>query len=189
RPHWETTVWLDEKKIGSDRSLVAPHIYDLGTVPPGRHRLTVRVDNRLLMPYRPDAHSVSDSLGASWNGIAGRIELTCTGRVWIDDAQVFPNLPKRSLLIKVHIGNQTGLSGQGTLTAIWPDVGIVPASWDEHGGNVEGEGRIRADAPTWDEFNPKLSVIRLWLKGNAVDESAIVTFGLRDFRADGKEFK
>src|SRR5206468_11541086 len=24
RPHWETTVWIDEKRIGSDRSLVAP---------------------------------------------------------------------------------------------------------------------------------------------------------------------
>src|SRR6185503_17731893 len=34
RPHWETTVWLDGKKIGSDRSLVAPHIYDLGNLTP-----------------------------------------------------------------------------------------------------------------------------------------------------------
>ena len=88
RPHWETTVWIDETKIGSDRSLVAPHVYDLGTVSPGQHRLTIRVDNRMLMPYRPDAHSVSDSLAASWNGIVGRIDLTTTGRIWIDDAQV-----------------------------------------------------------------------------------------------------
>ena len=37
RPHWETTVWLDGKKIGSDRSLVAPHNYELGNLTPGRH--------------------------------------------------------------------------------------------------------------------------------------------------------
>src|SRR6476661_8570863 len=74
RPHWETTVWIDEKKIGSDRSLVAPHVYDLGTLSMGRHRLTIRVDNRMVLPYRPDAHSVSDSLGASWNGIIGKIQ-------------------------------------------------------------------------------------------------------------------
>src|SRR5215510_9255082 len=188
RPHWETTVWIDEKKIGSDRSLVAPHIYDLGTVTPGRHQLTIRVDNRMLMPYRPDAHSVSDSLGASWNGIVGRIDLTSTGRVWIDEAQVFPNLAKRSLFIRVRIGNQTGLSGQGTLTAIWPDVGIVPATWDEHGGSVDVEVPIRDDAPRWDEFNPKLASVRLWLKGNGVDETSEVIFGLRELRAEGKEF-
>src|ERR1044071_8795817 len=28
RPHWETTVWIDDRKIGSDRSLVAPNVYD-----------------------------------------------------------------------------------------------------------------------------------------------------------------
>src|ERR1044072_6096162 len=67
RPHWETTVWIDEKKIGSDKSLVAPHIYDLGTVSIGRHRLTIRVDNRMVMPYRPDAHRVSDAAGATCN--------------------------------------------------------------------------------------------------------------------------
>ena len=109
RPHWETTVWLDGKKIGSDRSLVAPHVYELGTITPGRHQLTIRVDNRMIMPYRPDAHSVSDSLGASWNGIVGRIELNDTGRVWIDSAQVFPNLDQKTMLVKVRIGNQTGL--------------------------------------------------------------------------------
>jgi len=188
RPHWETTVWVDEKKIGSDRSLVAPHIYDLGSVTPGRHRLTIRIDNRMLMPYRPDAHSVSDSLGASWNGIVGRIDLTSTGRVWIDDAQVFPNVARRTMLIKVRIGNQTGRSGDGTITAIWPDVGIAPATWDETGGTAEVEVPIRADAPKWDEFNPKLQRLRLWLKGTGVDEYLDVMVGLRDFRASGNEF-
>lgn len=188
RPHWETTVWIDAKKIGSDRSLVAPHVYDLGTVTPGRHRLTIRVDNRMLMPYRPDAHSVSDSLAASWNGIAGRIDLTTTGRVWIDDAQAFPNLVKKSMLIRVRIGNQTGRSGDGTLTAIWPDIGIAPVNWTEQGGFAEVEVPLRDDASTWDEFHPKLHLLRLWLKGNGVDEYGDLKVGLRDFHAKGNEF-
>src|SRR6185503_19251199 len=143
RPLWETTVWVDAKLIGSQQSLVAPHLYDLSTVSPGRHRVTIRVDNRMILPYRPDAHSVSDSLGASWNGIVGQIQLEETDRVWIDDAQVFPNLKTRTLRIKVHIGNVSGRSGQGTITAIWPDLGVAPARWDERGGDVEFEVPIR----------------------------------------------
>ncbi len=189
RPHWDTTVWLDGQKIGSNRSLVAPHVYDLSTVSSGRHRLTIRVDNRMLMPYRPDAHSVSDSLAGSWNGIVGKIELTDSGRVWIDDVQVFPNLAQKSMLIRVRIGNQTGLSGAGTLTAIWPDIGVVPVTWDEHGGTAEVEVPLRFDAPTWDEFHPKLQPLRLWLKGTAVDEYSELKVGLRDFRAEGNEFR
>lgn len=188
RPHWETTVWLDGQKIGSNRSLVAPHIYDLATVSSGRHRLTIRVDNRMVMPYRPDAHSVSDSLAGSWNGIVGKIEIADTGRVWIDDAQVFPNLAKQSMVIKVRIGNQTGLSGSATLTAIWPDVGIVPVTWDERGGTAEVEVPLRLDQESWDEFNPKLHPLRLWLRGTGVDEYYDLKVGLRELRAVGKEF-
>jgi len=188
RPHWETTVWVDERKIGSNRSLVGPHEYDLGTLTPGRHRLTIRVDNRLVMPYRPDAHSVSDSLGASWNGIVGKIQLIDTGRVWIDDVQVIPNLTQRSMLIKVRVGNVTGRSGSATLTAIWPDIGIVPISWDEDGGTAEVEVPLRADAETWDEFHPHLQQLRLWLKGPDVEEYKDLLVGLRDFHADGKQF-
>jgi hypothetical protein len=188
RPHWETTVWLDGQKLGSNRSLVAPHVYDLAAVPSGRHRLTIRVDNRMLMPYGPDAHSVSDSLGGSWNGIVGKIELNDTGRVWIEDAQAFPNLAQKTMLIKVRIGNQTGLSGSGTLTAIWPDVGIAPATWDEHGGTAEVEVPLRLDQESWDEFNPRLYSLRLWLKATGVDEYYEMKIGLRDLRAVGKEF-
>ena len=189
RPHWETTVWIDEKKIGSDRSLVVPHIYDLGSVTPGRHRLTIRVDNRMLMPYRPDAHSVSDSLAASWNGIVGKIELSSTGRVWIDDVQAFPNLAKKTMLVKVRIGNQTGLSGSGTLTAIWPDIGVVPVTWDETGGSAEVEVPLRNDVQGWDEFNPKLYSLRIWLKGNGVDEYSDLKVGIRDLRVVKNEFQ
>lgn len=189
RPHWETTVWIGGKKIGSDKSLVAPHVYDLGTVGAGRHQLTIRVDNRMLMSYRPDAHSVSDSLAASWNGIVGRIELSATGRVWIDDAQVFPDLSKKSMLIKVRIGNQTGLSGSGTLTAIWPDFGIVPVTWDDRGGVAEVEVPLREDVATWSEFNPRMHSLRLWLRNDSFEEYLDLRIGIRDFRAEGNEFR
>jgi len=188
RPHWETTVWIDDKKIGSDKSLVAPHVYDLGTLALGRHRLTIRVDNRMLMPYRPDAHSVSDSLGATWNGIVGKIQLDDTGRVWIDDAQVFPNLAQHSMLVRVKIGNVTGRSGQATLTAIWPDIAVIPVTWDENGGNAEIEVPLRIDVEKWDEFQPKKLPLRLWLRGAEVEEYKDLTVGLRDFHAEGNQF-
>ena len=188
RPHWETTVWVDGKKIGSDRSLVAPHIYDLGNLTPGRHQLTIKVDNRIIMPYRPDAHSISDSVGASWNGIVGRIELNDTGRVWIDSAQVYPHPALKSMTVRVKIGNQTGLSGTGTMTAIWPDIAVAPLTWDDKGGSVDFEVPLRVDQDTWDEFNPKLHPLRLWLRGTGVEEYYDLKVGLRELKAVGKEF-
>ena len=46
RCRWATTVWLDDRRIGSQDSLIAPHVYDFGSgVAPGKHRLTICVDN------------------------------------------------------------------------------------------------------------------------------------------------
>ena len=41
RPRWESVVWLDGRRIGSARSLVAPHEFELGLLDSGRHSLTV----------------------------------------------------------------------------------------------------------------------------------------------------
>jgi beta-galactosidase len=185
RPHWQSTVWLDELRIGSCNSLVAPHVYGLGVVAPGKHTLSVRVDNRMILPYRPDAHSVSDSLGGSWNGIVGRIELRATSLVWIDDAQVFPNVVSRSAVVKVRLGNISGKPGSGTVRA----GGVsAPANWNTNGGELELTVPLPKDTPLWDEFNPALQRITVELKGELARDRRDLVFGLREFRAEGHDF-
>ncbi|MGC3961453.1 MAG: hypothetical protein QM813_27070 [Verrucomicrobiota bacterium] len=107
RTRWETRAWLDDELVGANRSLCTPHEFDFGIVTPGKHRLTVRVDNRMLMNYRPDAHAVSDSLGSTWNGIVGQIELRSTPPVWIEEIQVFPSAQSKIIDLRIHIGNAT----------------------------------------------------------------------------------
>lgn len=94
--------------MGTCRSLVAPHEYELGVLNPGKHRLPIRIDNRMILPYRFDGHAVSDGEGGTWNGIVGRIELAATSPVWIEDAQVLPSLTGKFAQIKVCIGHEVG---------------------------------------------------------------------------------
>ncbi len=185
RPHWETTVWLDDQKIGSNNSLCAPHVFDLGMVSPGTHTITIRVDNRMIMPYRPDAHGVSDSLGSSWNGIAGRVDLTTTSLVWIDDAQVFPNIANKTANVKVKFGNSTGQPGTGTLSAMGQSIEV---KWDKSGGAAELLLKFNSNTKLWDEFTPALQKVSLKLTGPPADDSRELTFGLREIRAVGKDF-
>lgn len=73
-----------------------PHEFDqtpLATE--GRHWLTIRVDNRMIVPVGKDAHSVSDQNQGAWNGIIGRIELRSTPRVYVADVQVRPDVASR----------------------------------------------------------------------------------------------
>ena len=183
RAHWETTVWIDDKKIGSCNSLVAPHEFDLGAIAPGKHRLSIRIDNRQIIRdpqndgHGVDGHAVSDSLGAAWNGIVGRIELTTTPLVWIDDVQVFPNLERRSALVRIALGTATGQSGTGVAVVGRQSHSV---SWSAAGGSTEFEVPLAADAPAWDEFHPVLQHMTVVLHGDGVDDARPVTFGLRE---------
>ena len=184
RTRWQTTVYLDEKEIGTCHSLVAPHEVDLGVITPGSHRLSIRIDNRMILPYRPDGHSVSDGEGGAWNGIVGRIELAATSPVWIEDAQVFPSVEGKSAQIRVRIGNASGKAGSGTLAV---GATTAPVSWDATGGDATLDVPLPNAVP-WSEFTPVLQhlTLRLTGPGGDADDRRELTFGLREIHADGK---
>ncbi len=196
RAHWGTTLWLDERMIGSRDALGTPHEYDLGvTVAPGTHQLTLRVDNREIVAVGSDAHSISDHTQGNWNGVAGRLELVATDPVWFDDVRVFPDVAGRQARVMVKLGNATGQSGTGTLqvnarsfncpgTQAPPPLN-VPVQWTANGGEVEFTYVLGPEAPLWDEFNPALHELTLQLPGVAAPHT--VTFGLREVTVDGKQ--
>jgi len=202
RAHWQSTVWVDDKEYPANDGLDAPHITDLGVLTPGKHRLTIRVDNRLQLPARGhlvDSHSVSDSLGAAWNGIVGKIELRSTPPVWIYDVQVFPNANNQTARFVVHIGNATGKSGVGSLsigpsTFSYSDrsnktlfkVGNV--NFDTNGGIGEIAFALDTDAKLWNEFNPALQTFTVKFINNKTNiDTRQVTFGLREITHNDKD--
>ena len=200
RPHWETRVWLDGQCLGTNCSLSTPHEYDLGSVKQGRHMLTVRVDNRLVIDVGRDSHSVSDHTQGNWNGIVGAIELRATPRVWIDDLQVYPDPAAEFVIVRGRIGNATGEPGTGKLTArIRPDVsrggnaapistGQIPVAWKADAGSFVCN--LPVPVPErWDEFQPSLYVVEAVLETDAeTRDNRSARFGFRSFTAEGTQF-
>lgn len=208
RAHWQTTAYVDGRQFGYNDTLVAPHVTDLGVLTPGKHRLSIRIDNRTMLPndgqHLLDGHAVSDSLGAPWNGMAGRIELNATSPVWLDDVQVFPNLDKKTAHVKIKIANDTGQSGNGTLKAIWDgqqidaggvrmnsggsvDYTTANVTWDAKGGMAEMDVPLGSTAIAWDEYHPAIQRLSVSLKGGSADDKKVVQFGLREIVAKGHD--
>lgn len=174
RPRWGSSAWIDGRALGSNDSLVAPHTYELGLLAPGRHHIAVRVDSRMLLKYRPDSHSVSDSLGMSWNGIVGKVELRATSPVYIADAQVYPDVANRRARVRLTIANAGGAAGQGTVDARGEH---VPVTWTEKGGEADFTLQYPHDASSWDEFHPALQTLGLRLRGPQADDARTLSFG------------
>jgi hypothetical protein len=102
---WKVTAYIDDKKAGEKIALFTPFVFDLGELSAGKHKIRVTVDNSMIYPYRPDGHGVSDALGATWNGMGGRIALL-TG----DELKALEDAKKTYALqhprnIKVEEGN------------------------------------------------------------------------------------
>jgi len=198
RAHWQSTVWLDEQSFPANSSLVAPHITDLGTLRPGKHRLTIRVDNRTQLPtagHLVDSHSISDALGAAWNGIVGNIELRSTPPVWVEDLQIYPHPSTKSVTIKGTIKNITGKSGNGKWQILVTPLRIenrpkpmaqtnAAVTWAENGGAFQIDVPLISDAKSWDEFDPTIYRLAMWFN----DHDTIGThFGLREIITHDKD--
>jgi hypothetical protein len=199
RAHWETRVWIDSAAAGMRNSLAVPHEYDVtGFLRPGRHTLTIRVDNRIReIDVGGNSHSITDHTQTDWNGIIGRIELRSGSPVYIEDLSVFPDAGAGVFTIVARLRNTTGRPQRGEMTFR----AVLAGS---------GEGRlvttrqfIPADTLTvmnwypvgehallWDEFHPNLYELSAGWRGEDTaqqDERRVIS-AFRDFRVSGTGF-
>ncbi len=107
-------LWLDSRPLGEQDSLTTPHEYALGLLAPGEHRLCLRIDNGHLPPLG-DPHQWSDHTQTNWNGIIGALGLVAVEDVALDQVDVYPDVEKRSLRVRVGVDNATGGPVKGTL--------------------------------------------------------------------------
>lgn len=198
RPRWKTTAWLDSREIGTDLSLCTPHEFEFGKVAPGRHRLTLRLDNRMILPYRPDAHSVSDSLAAAWNGIVGKIELRASDPVCLERLRLDPDLEHKGVAVTLYIHNGTGKPAKPLLIRLQ----VVPENFDGEAPKPVQQSAVVAPGDTnltlffpmgnhfemWSEFNPKCYDLRATLGGQGFHSEIAGAFGMREFKTAGNQF-
>ncbi len=201
RAHWETQAWLDDKPLGTQDSLISPHLYDLGVnLAPGKHRLTVCVDNRLKHNLGGFVSIHYEGTQTSWNGMIGRIELQALDAVNIVDLQVYPEVERKSARLSLTLGNPTGQSVQSELriNAVDHQTGRKVASlatnlqWSGTQTVVQVEVPMGAGVKLWDEFSPSLYNLTVELvatqAGERASDSTSLTFGMRKLAVRGTQF-
>jgi len=211
RCHWETKVWVDGTAAGMQDSLCTPQLHDLsGLMTPGRHTVTVRVDNSVKYNVGVNAHSVSDHTQSNWNGVIGRMELLATDRIWVSDVQVYPDIRNKSARLLVTIGNATNKQVSGTLIIAAKSCAVRRPSRENTGQShapaqksvefiasksetiVEVDYPMGDDVLLWDEFSPAMYRLTVSLTGAAKNKTfsneKTVTFGMRQVGTKGTQF-
>ena len=201
RCHWESRVFVNGEEAGSRNSLAVPHEYNITSlILPGRNRISIRIDNRMIVPVGVNSHSVSDHTQSNWNGIVGAISLEARSMVHITNIQVFPELSSNTARIMIHLANPTGTAFEGMLELEaesfnskrihLPGTISKGISLTDQKQVLEVEYPMGPDAMLWDEFSPALYHLSVTLResdGLVVDQEN-EQFGMREFKAAGTRF-
>ena len=205
---WESEVWIDGRLCDAQDSLVTPHRHRLGRLSPGKHLLTLRVNNAMIHPIGDRGHTYTEHMQTIWNGVVGCIELRAHALVRIARQRVFPN-NNGSVRIEATIRSEQRDSASGSLVGRIVELG---------NGKVVGTGRAefsipRGDHPNdaqiadqdcsleltikpsdaaklWSEFSPELyrAEVELRTAGEATcGDSHATTFGFREIRRQDRK--
>ncbi|MDD4190783.1 MAG: glycoside hydrolase family 2 TIM barrel-domain containing protein [Mangrovibacterium sp.] len=196
RCHWETRLWVDHREAGMRNSLGTPHVYDLTSLlTPGKHILTICVDNRIKeIDPGINSHSVSDHTQTNWNGIVGELLLKAYPLVNIRNIQIYPNVPDKKITAKIDVSNQTGKATSVSLTLKADGAGTIPERLADFNLDA-GDTVLTVDYPMgddvklWNEFHPFLYELTATLTNasSEVTDTCRTTFGMREFRAEGRQ--
>lgn len=193
RSHWETTVWVDDKCVGMKNSLATAQVFDLsGYLTPGKHQVTIRVDNRVKdINVGMNSHSITDHTQTNWNGMVGALFISARPQLFISDVQLYPDVTNKKVHVKVLIKNTTGAT---------VNTSIQLNTLLQHSPAAKGKLLVKnitvpvdsllfetdysmGDKPLrWDEFHPNVYTMETRLENG--DLSA-VDFGMRTFSAIG----
>jgi len=199
RAHIQTMVWIDNKLMGKEMSLNTPHLYDLSNqLTPGKHRLTIRIDNRLKTTIDPgqNSHSVTDQTQGNWNGIVGRIELQSRPQIHLEHISVFPDLKNRLAKVSFFVLNETGKSLKGNIVLSAKsfntsdpqtiDPITVPFTSDSLVKEIDIALPLNDKMQLWSEFSPTLYKLTVSLKSGEAIDSRDVEFGMREIKIEGR---
>ena len=202
-----TRVWVDGRDVGGDDSLSTPHVYELGSLAPGRHAITVRVDNAsdvFDLPGVRRSHAATEHTQTNWNGVVGAMRLEATDPVHVTALRTDPDPEARSVTVETTVRNRTsaaatgrlsletvGLRDENAMTASIHETQAIEVAADET-TVISTEVELGDDAPRWDEWTPTYYELSAGLDVTVGDDEyadvSRTQFGLRTFEPKGTQF-
>ena len=160
-------VYIDGQLVGTSNDISTPQVFNLPKgLKPGKHQLTIMVDNASGVPEQlyASSHAYTEDTQTNWNGIIGRIELfTVYGLQFTGDFPAKSGLANISSVNPIfkdfHIegqhfyanGHRIFLRGKHD-ACVWPLTGHVAMdveSWKDYLGTCDAYGLNHVRFHSW----------------------------------------
>ena len=189
---WQSRLWINGAETGTRDSLSTPHRFVLSNqLPPGRHTLTLRIDNRELLPIGI-GHAYTNATQTIWNGVVGKFQLTAVPKARIDHLQLRPDGDTIAATLALHNSTNAAVSAAIRLVVTHPDGRAMPPLTLRQtlppGDSTRKLAIPLGTSPAlWSEFSPALYQVKASLKSPAGLSEAEETYGHRTFTAEGRK--
>lgn len=192
---WESTIFVDGKEMGKEESLIGSHDYDLTkTLTPGKHLVTIRIDNSNKYPLinvagskypdpinRDMAHGYTNHTQIKWNGIIGDILLEASEPNIPTNLQIYPDLGNNALEVTYE---QAGTTKVTSHFEIFDSNGKTMYAKPVESTKTDNKVLFQIDRPKelkfWDEFSPNVYGARV-ITGS---DTLKTTFGYKEVAND-----
>lgn len=195
RANMASELWIDgEKAARQIIELSAPHIYNISGIKPGKHTLTLRLDNRNLLNIGDMASGYSVDTQGYWNGIIGRIEIQCEEMIHLENIQVYPDetginikltqtsdvyspMNKKNGVIEINVTTPDGENSEKKVfnTVIQNSKQVASFRYDIKNPQY------------WDEFTPSLYTLNVRFMCEGSSDEKHIKFGMRTIKTEDKE--
>lgn len=190
RVMWKSDLWIDGHYISSAESLGTPHVFQIGDLAPGTHKLVLKINNDMIYNIGDVGHTYTDYTQTKWNGILGRMELKAFDALKIENLKIFPNLKQKTVDVHFMLNPKLNQNKKvsATVKLINKETGSILQSMEKNfevSRNDAMEVRslsmpIEKSIKGWSEFNPYLYDLQFSVgSGNDSDERT-ETIGFRD---------
>ena len=188
---WESRLFLDGKEVSVQDALSTPHWHDLGYLTPGKHRLTIRIDNDMIYNIGDKGHVYSEYTQSIWNGAVGRIRLVAFEPIRFSNPQVFTRTTNGPCTLQVRdtLINESSRKVPARIT--WQltdreDGSVVYTRTIEQllqkGRNIlDFEATMPENIRFWNDITPNLYVLKVTLEDKKKQfDSREIEFGFRE---------
>lgn len=191
RVKWESRVWVDGKEVSKpDDGLVTSHIHNLGILSPGKHLVSIRIDNRMIHPIGDKGHNYTEQTESIWNGIVGKIELRRRNIISLNRMRLFADATGKTVLADINIDNPAKAQGDVDI-----DV-LIKNDAQKVIGRLSVKKQLTPDELINYKINIPVSALNKWsefqqplytatctiMAGQQTETSNPVTFGCRDLK-------
>jgi hypothetical protein len=181
-------VWIDDKYISESSLLESAQVFDLSSfLTPGKHTLTLRINNdRKLTPYG-NVHIYSDDTQTNWNGIIGDFRLEASDNTYIKNVQIFPDTDNKKIRVRISLVNPRHFNDLRINLKVAKELQhkmtkLKPAEFP-----VSGDSIVELEYVLGNR-QPVYSLNAILSRENQVLDNMTSQFGMRKFAAKGTHF-